>query len=515
LDILIFSPDTLAQSLSNDYTSKDVIKLKNQFKYLCSYLGEKGLSAKTILIEEDYINRDFLYDYTSYYALCFEDYPKKCKRIHFFDKEYGIGDIEKLILLSNSQKDSIWSHYLGYIVVKPIPFTVIGFTILKTFDYKEQVVEREYWGIRDYSIHLFGNEITIRSLAFQEQDSVLAACATTAIWSMLHKAAVDHNSILKTPSQITKDAGDISSDGSRLFPNKGLDILQICQAIFKSGLVSEIYQGDYFIRDKEGNVIDRVVSNSKLNEYLNAYSPIGVPIILVVNVPNSNTYGLHAISVSGFTKKAKAPSNLDLSKLSSLSETIEKFYAHDDQHGPFVRIDFKGEICINSPWTQVDPKHSDTYVKNIIIPLYPKIRISYEEILVLVYGIDRIFKSFFQKILKYNLDWDIKLEFSTKFKNEIKNLPIEDKRKLELLNKSYPKYVWIAKCFISNQLIFIFTFDATDVKNGMIGIDVIHFLDESLSKLVKSYLVTNISSIKILFRHSSNTKYYNFLKDNL
>jgi hypothetical protein len=104
-------------------------------------------------------------------------------------------------------------------------------------------------GVRNYTIHLFGNVLTIESLAFQEQDTVLAACATTAIWTMLNKASVDFHTILKSPSQITKDADNLSFDGSRLFPNKGLNLLQICQAIYNSGLESEIKQPDIIILD--------------------------------------------------------------------------------------------------------------------------------------------------------------------------------------------------------------------------------------------------------------------------
>lgn len=42
------------------------------------------IGAKTIIVENDYIDRDFLEDYSGYYARCFHDYQRSCTRLHFF-----------------------------------------------------------------------------------------------------------------------------------------------------------------------------------------------------------------------------------------------------------------------------------------------------------------------------------------------------------------------------------------------------------------------------------------------
>src|SRR5690606_28415878 len=124
-----------------------------------------------------------------------------------------------------------------------------------------------------------------------------------------------------------------SLDGSRLFPNQGLNILQICQAILNSGLVTEVKNSDLLIHDKEGNFVEKCISKLYLNKIINAYAPIGIPIILVIAVPSGGAHGLHAITVSGFKKSA--PSHIPpKSEISWLAENIEKLYAHDDQWGP-------------------------------------------------------------------------------------------------------------------------------------------------------------------------------------
>jgi len=218
-DLKAFSTETLAESLANDYTTPSEVRDKNHFDYFLGYLI--ALDANTIIVEPDYVSKDYLHDYVSYYSLCHEKYPKTCKRVHFFSLPFSVQDFETWVNNGIPSVD-IRNSYLGFIVVRPIPNTVIGFTILKTYQYSTGFGQRNYWGIKQYSIHLFGVELKLNSLAFQEQDSVVSACATAAIWSMLHGAAARsaNTVLLKSPSEITRDAGN-SSDGSRVFPNKG------------------------------------------------------------------------------------------------------------------------------------------------------------------------------------------------------------------------------------------------------------------------------------------------------
>ena len=154
---------------------------------------------------------------------------------------------------------------------------------------------------------------------------------------MLNKASTDFHTTLKTPSQITKDAGSISPDGSRLFPNAGLDIKQICSAIVNSCLVCEVKS------DITPESISEYVSNRFTKKILNAYASLGIPIILVIIVPSGRQESLHAIAVCGFrTKEIEIKDfNLDPNPV-WVAENIEKIYAHDDQWGPFVRIPLEG-----------------------------------------------------------------------------------------------------------------------------------------------------------------------------
>ncbi len=508
--VLPFTEDNLALAFSNKYSSSESIKDKSHFEYFKGYLGEDGLNAKSILIEENYVSKDYLDDYTFYYATCHEDYSKFCKRIHFFDLSFS--EIElKAHLFDLNTNNPFWESYLGFIVVKPIPLTVIGYTVLKTYLKGEEFDQRNFWGTRDYVVHLYGKALKINSLAFQEQDSVLAACATTAIWSMLNKASIDYHTILKSPGKITQDADKMASDGSRLFPNTGLNLLQICQAIYNSGLVSEIKEDDEIIELKENEL--SVVPNDYTKKIINAYSSIGIPLILIIHVPNDESYGLHAIAVSGYKKKAPSivkPQN----ETSWLSENIEKIYAHDDQWGPFVRITFQNEFELDTPWSYVSDNYRPVYVSNIVVPIFPKIRISYENIESIVLGLDTIFSLFFENKILGDLVWDIKINFSENFKEEIRLSYLDDDLKFEILKKGLPKYIWIASCYINGIKVFDFTFDATNVKNAMIGIHVICHFSNEIKNIIADYFESNRKVLEPLISDLSMT-YYDLIIENL
>lgn len=514
MQILEFSKANLAFALSNNYTSAALVQTKYHFKYFSEYLGKEGLNAKSILIEDSYISKDFLHDYASYYALCFENYPKACKRVHFFQNQFNEVDFQNIIISEQSENKDFWDAYLGFIVVKPIPLTLIGYTVLKTYSNGTDFDSRNFWGIRQYSIHIFGNEVKIDSLAFQEQDSVLAACATTAIWTMLNKASTDFYTTLKSPSQITKDADSVSHDGGRLFPNKGLNLLQICHAIVNSGLVSEIKQPDYSVFNDEGKIIDTFISNSYLKKILNAYSPIGIPIILVIRVPNGGQYGLHAIVVSGY--KQKSPEHIPpQDQINFLSENIEKIYAHDDQWGPFVRIDFENEIDLITPWTIASADNQPTRLIHIVVPVYPKIRLSYEDIEVIVLGLDAILTLFFDGKVIADLIWDIKIDYSENFKKQIIASSLDEKEKFIHVSKSLPKYLWVASCYVADFKIIEFTFDATDVNNGMFGNTLVCYLPSDFKVILSDFLEVNKELLQSLVKHKANIDYYKFFTDKL
>lgn len=467
LRVIKFTKGNFADALSSNITPVSVIRDKSHFKYLMHYLGaSKGLNAQTMVIEENYISKDYLHDYADYYSLCFEQYQKVCKRIHLFDSQFTKAQFSRQLLVKDpDQVEDFWKHYLGYIVVKPIPVTVIGTTVLKTYPHEGRFGGRTYWGLKDFTVHVFGVKQVIKTLVFQEQDKVTAACATTAIWSTLSKVYNDFQASYKSPSQITKDADNVSQDGSRLFPNKGLSVLQICQAIERSGLVCEIKH------DGKDSNNAALTSNAYLKELVRAYAGIGVPIIVIIEVPLKQH---HAITLVGH--RHQGPSKQCKSgPIQFMSENIDRLYAHDDQWGPFARIRFGEGNSLITPWNELKSTSSIIHATDVVVSIFPKIRINYEDIKSLTLSLNGIFNELLQKKPNAGWEWDIQLQYSEIYKNEVRDLDLAQEKVLEILTQPMPRFIWVVSCLGGGQRLVDFTFDATGVITGMIGLRVLFF----------------------------------------
>jgi hypothetical protein len=82
--ILKYSPSILKQVFADAASaSEDFIHSKSHTLYFQEYFKE--LKASTIVFEFDYIDHDFLEDFSFYYVKCFKRYKRKCVRLHFFD----------------------------------------------------------------------------------------------------------------------------------------------------------------------------------------------------------------------------------------------------------------------------------------------------------------------------------------------------------------------------------------------------------------------------------------------
>ena len=287
--VLPYSIDALKKLLANE-SKPSIIKEKLHSTYFENYFDE--LKTKVILVEYDYVDRDFLEDYSGYYVRCFKEYNRKCTRVHFFGIEFAESDFEKLLMgqSSNISIEILQNSYHGFIVIKPLPRTIIGRTCLKTYD--DDNGRRCYPTIHKYNVNLFGVSLTIDSLAFQEQDSVVAACATSALWSAFQRTGRIYHHQIPSPVEITKLASAIPSEfESRTFPSKSLTGTQMVHAIRQVGL------------DPMGvSANDDFILKSTSYAYLRG----GIPIILCVALwdtatPKPEFLGGHAVTITGYS----------------------------------------------------------------------------------------------------------------------------------------------------------------------------------------------------------------------
>lgn len=306
------------------YQFPDILQ-KPQVGYIFNYLNE--MKAKSVLLEFDYVDKDFLEDFTRYYAKRYGNDGHKCARMHFFANTIDHGCITS-VLEGGAGADQIVEQlqksYLGFMVIKPLPKTFIGKTCLQVLpDVKIAGKEKQRLS-RRYDVDLFGIKLSVDSIAFQEQDKVVAACATTAIWSAFHSLSWRSVRSIRSCSEITMSALNDRDGSSNSFPNSGLSSEQILRSIDAEGLRHHMESA-------------RDVERSRFFQTVVGHIDSQLPLIFVGDVfdisgrkekvqgkglPKSKLVlkGSHAICILGYK-----------------SDQEDVLYVHDDRYGPYVR----------------------------------------------------------------------------------------------------------------------------------------------------------------------------------
>lgn len=468
-------------------TPLSYIKQKPQITYIDNYFNKltSSSSKKVFIYENEYIDKHYLEDYSYYYVKCFKTYRKTCSRVHFFEiRESNDSNFKEEFseALKGNHSFITNENYLGYIVIRPIPQAFFAKICLKSY-YKEEQRLTKYMILKEYQVSLFGIDLKINSVAFQEQDKILSACATTSLWSFFHAHPHKNISILPSSSAITQNAYPEQNGYVREFPNTGLSTEMICRSLRAYDFAPEYFE----FSENETKLISQEEKIKILKEYIFSYCSSGLPLILGVSIKDSSTQnekGLHAVTILGYSlKQEEIESPL-------ISHRLEKLYVHDDRLGPFLKIVFDEtafhvELSSNINVTQHHHFQDEEYVPDtLIIGLYHKIRIPYLgikntclDLQELIYEyLDKKEQTEQAKFFK-EFKWDIQIKLNKNLKTFILKSNIVNKEKY--LTKSWPKYLWSATAFYENTPIFEMLFDATDIDHGDVFLDIVPIKPEA------------------------------------
>jgi len=484
--------------LDSDLFIQKYIPKTSLFRYLLNYLKfeANGLQVKTIICENDYTDLNFLEDFANYYARCYTLYEKHCKRIHFFSKKFT--ESEFLQMLQNPDNNN-WNEYVGCIVIKPLPKGVFGITYLKTYIKENETKNRYYTCLSKKKINLFGHDCVIETMPFEEQDGVVASCATTALWMAFQKTSELFNTKSPSLSEITILAGDKNSNSGKIFPSKGLEIYQVCKAINNNGLISE------FRTD--------LTSKHFFKGLIYAYLKGDIPILLGLRLPTNNEY--HLVTVNGYRlDKAKTETKYT-------SDAIIRFYVHDDQIGPFSRLvinendsveitddkneTIKYDYSLITSWWKKEKLHEwinrngdfikspdsnsktpESFIQStpvcVIVPISQVIKITYDDIIEQQGIIEFVIGSFID--IK-SVKWDVFLVKSNEYKKWlIEKFGQEKKSQVEnILTTSLPQYIWIIQAWIDDNLLFDYIYDTIELNKSGQPTAINVYNDDFLDKL--------------------------------
>lgn len=487
-----YSLDNLIVELS-EASFSDIIKNKLHIQFLSNYLEK--IETKIFIVEDVYVDKDFLEDHSLYYARCFKNYNRLCKRIHFFSNNYTEAELREIFFGTDVHEDVVHKFqesYLGFSVIKPLPRTIIGRTCLKTYS---ETDGRNYLTIRTFHANLFGIDLTVKTLPFQEQDSVVAACATSALWSAFQMTGDLFGHKILSPSKITQYAVENRICRSRPFPNTlGLTVEQMAHAIFKVEL-------EPLCLDIKPTKMGKEIFLGNLY----AYTKFSIPVLLVVDLYDESTnsiMGRHAITIAGFNTNGTA----EQATLPLFSDKINKLYGHDDQIGPFTRIEYDASLGKwYSSWKAQNNPDAKVEIQPqlLLIPIYHKIRIPFETIWFHIYRFHQelsFLKNCFpshKQILFDEIKWDIYLISNNDLKKKWRREKfIDAELRKDLLTTMLPKYLWSATVYRGEIQLSTFIFDATDIEQGLSVLKKISY-DLEFNNMLKTFasIIKNSKSI--------------------
>lgn len=457
---------------------------KKQVDYIYRYL--KDLGARSVLLEPDYVDKDYLEDYTRFYAHRFSNRGHRCARLHFFSDEVTHPVFDAL--LQGASTEELEKTYLGFVVIKPLPKTFIGKTCLKP--YKSLENSKNMVSLkRAYPVNLFGIDLRVNTIAFQEQDRVVSACATTSIWSALN--ALDWFSLrdISSCSAITTNAINLIEGSSNNFPRAELSNKQILRALDAERL-----------RHHNHSLV--MASREDAKVIIRSYLRSGLPLVLGSDVYKLNGARENADFVAGHAATIVG---------CKFGVDDECIYLHDDRFGPFARarlIDLSDYAPISSfpagrAWGLALQDKSDQgeweEIAEILLPnsiigmTHNKVRIPFDFVRKSCELIVDLHQQALEKMKQsadgsaYAIDnpvgFEIQLTDISKFKRQVyvSKFQLEEsasageseewrriyqQQKISLLTKSLARFQWVIYFAYGGSPAFTLLVDATDIPQG-------------------------------------------------
>jgi hypothetical protein len=302
-----------------------------QGQYIRWYLADLG--AKSVLVEPAYFDRDYLSEFAAFYCTSTAGYPNVCVRVHYFDADVDRDGLERAVAGDEAERDRLQAAYLGFIVLRPIPKTPLGRTVLRAYPDQTPDLPRVVDPFRRYTSNIAGLTLRVDGLAWQQQDVGVGACATVALWSMLHSSAFDDRHVVPTTAEVTRIAHGPGLSTLRAFPSKGLNFGQLVATLRDSGFAPLVVPGDV-----GGDRFRREHFSAALAAFIRSGYPAIIAGAHVKQRPDGSydDLGGHAVCAVGFRQASASPPAAG--SLEFEDAATQHVYLHDDNLGPAARF---------------------------------------------------------------------------------------------------------------------------------------------------------------------------------
>jgi hypothetical protein len=295
--------DQIGQGMADDYAPKRVAeRLKTAISG----------AVKGILIEEDYIDKDYRSTYYNYYAKKGRNYRLDCCRLHFFDETVSF-DADALSLSSTG--GALEEHYFGYMVLRPTLDRTVGRTVLSP-DIRVGAIGSVVTS--KHRVHVLGHTLHIWGFPSMDQHADISVCAHVASWSILRHYSQRfgaYREVLLHEITLLASGGDPGG----LAPADGLIEME-AERIFRAA-------GAYPVTEPK---IDG--REDRFYRHALAYLESGFPLYL------SSDLLTHAIAVVGHSWKQAAKQNSSRRQPAYAWDQVDRVLVVDDADLPYRSI---------------------------------------------------------------------------------------------------------------------------------------------------------------------------------
>src|SRR3984957_5117154 len=274
-------------------------------------------AVKAVLVEKNYIDKDYRSTYYNYYSKKGLKYRADCIRLHFFDGTVSFDP--NTLQLTSSVGGEISHHYFGYMVLRPTGNATIGGSVLSPD------VRSGATGLiitADHKVHLLGYKLTVQGFPSMDQHRDIAVCAHAACWSILRHNNKRHSVYSEfLTHDITLMAQDFNPGG--IVPSRGLEISHAERVFQEAGTFP------FHVARDINNVND-----PSFYRQLGAYIESGFPLFA------ANHRGGHAMAVVGY--EWRAPVVTGVPGMRYAWDEVKSLTVVDDNYLPYLSIPITG-----------------------------------------------------------------------------------------------------------------------------------------------------------------------------
>lgn len=359
----------------------------------------KGMfSSLTCCVEYPYIDEVYRDTYYHFYSRKHGSHGRYCFRVSFF---------KQTVTEDNFYDTATDETYLGYMVLRPTPRRVIGYSFLSPFVYEDH----------QFSIcmcrrpsSIMGKMLNVYGFPFCGQDGEMCTCAETTIVVALDYFSRRYNRYQRVlPSDVVKYNSD--SAFQMLQPSKGIDIDEILRSISSMGLTTRLFQR----QDKDNPADNKITFNDDdFHQLLHSYIESGFPLLV--------SEGEHAYLVIGRENK--------------LFPKKPRLITINDNKRPY-------ELCLD-----------EKQIKSFIVPQSDNILLDAHKIDVTMVLADfqRVYNKIDFGVNETDFYNRVFLTTSRSFKNYIVKSSLDKSDKDLIICTAMPKFIWVCESIRNSDL---------------------------------------------------------------